>query len=241
MCHLQELFAKYKSKGLVVLGLNASDDKQIALQMLRENGATFPNLLDSSKPAVKVAYHDYQGKYGTVGVPLSYLIGRDGKVVDAWYGGAEMHSKAVATLKKAGGPLAEAIQQEWEATAQRSADAVTAAAQRLFQSLRTADYNHDWIGTGDWKHFPAKDVKYDANRDTLGWVRWVCRKFKVNPITDVRLGKIVAGQQGLPTIHYELHLKNGEILQGDLPFQADSRGKQWLGHEGLDWHLRGKK
>jgi glutathione peroxidase-family protein len=56
MCHLQELYTKYKSKGLVVLGFDASDDKKIALQLLRENGATFPNILDSSDAAQKVCF-----------------------------------------------------------------------------------------------------------------------------------------------------------------------------------------
>ena len=31
MCHLQELYAKYETHGLAVLGFNASDDKKIAL------------------------------------------------------------------------------------------------------------------------------------------------------------------------------------------------------------------
>ena len=35
MCHLQELYAKYKNKGLVVLGLDPADDKKIGLGLLR--------------------------------------------------------------------------------------------------------------------------------------------------------------------------------------------------------------
>jgi peroxiredoxin len=98
MCHLQQLHEQYKDKGLVILGANCADDKQIALDMLRENKATFPNVLDSSNAATKVLYRDYRGS----GVPLSYIIDREGNIVDAWYGGREQHERAEALLKRLG-------------------------------------------------------------------------------------------------------------------------------------------
>ena len=91
----------------------------------------------------------------------------------------------------------------------------------------------------DWKHFLPKGVAYTAG-NRRGWVGWVCKKFKTNPITDVRLGKVFASPDGSPTIPYELHLKDGEILRGDLPFRWDSEDRQWIGWEGLDWHLHKK-
>jgi peroxiredoxin/outer membrane lipoprotein-sorting protein len=108
MCHLQEFYAKYSDKGLVVLGFNASDDKKIALEMMRANGVTFPNILDSSDAAEKVCFQEYQ-RYGRSAVPMSYVIGRDGKILDAWYGYDKGEPRAVAALRKAGGELAEAI------------------------------------------------------------------------------------------------------------------------------------
>ena len=98
MCHLQELYTQCKDKGLVVLGLNAADDKKIALEFLAANGATFPTILDSSEAAEKVQFLDYRGS----GVPLNYVIGRDGKIVDAWYGYQQGHPRAKAALRKAG-------------------------------------------------------------------------------------------------------------------------------------------
>ncbi len=89
---------KYKDKGLVILGLNASDDKKIALELMRENGATFPNILDSSEAAEKVSFQDYRGS----GVPLNYIIDREGKIVDAWYGYETGHRRAKAALEKMG-------------------------------------------------------------------------------------------------------------------------------------------
>ena len=82
----------------MILGFNCSDDKQIALEFLRENSATFPNILDSSDAAKRVAFEDYKGS----GVPLNYILDREGKVVDAWLGYEEGHKRAIAALEKAG-------------------------------------------------------------------------------------------------------------------------------------------
>ena len=98
MCHLQTLYGKYGGKGLVILGFNCSDDRQIALEFLRENGATFPTILDSSQAAVTVGFTQFK----MTGVPLNYIIDPQGKVVDGWYGYEEGHGRALAALKKAG-------------------------------------------------------------------------------------------------------------------------------------------
>jgi peroxiredoxin len=101
MRHLQKLYEKYKDKDVVILGLNCADSKKIGLEFLRDNSVTFPNILDTSGAAVKVAFDDY--KMG--GVPLNYIIDREGKVVDAWYGYEEGHKRAIAALEKAGAKL----------------------------------------------------------------------------------------------------------------------------------------
>ncbi len=98
MCHLQQLHEKYKDKDMVILGFNSSDDKKIALEFLKENSATFPNILDSSDAAEMIAFRDYK----TGGVPLNYIIDKEGKVVDAWYGYEKGHKRALAALRKAG-------------------------------------------------------------------------------------------------------------------------------------------
>lgn len=96
MFHLQELHEKYSDKGLVILGFNCSDDKQIALDFLRENSATFPNILDSSDTARKTAFRDYRSS----GVPLNYVIDREGKIVDTWYGYG--HKRVFGMLEELG-------------------------------------------------------------------------------------------------------------------------------------------
>jgi peroxiredoxin len=96
MCHLQELYAKYKDQGLVVIGLDPADDKKIALEMLQENGVTFPNIIDDSDNARHVSARDYpMGAW-----PTSYLIDREGKIADAWCGYEEGHARVKAALEK---------------------------------------------------------------------------------------------------------------------------------------------
>jgi peroxiredoxin len=98
MCHLQELYQKHKDKEIVILGLNCADDKKIALEFMKENSATFPNVLDSSATAGSIYFDKYKGS----GVPLNYIIDGQGKVVDAWYGYEKGHKRALAALEKAG-------------------------------------------------------------------------------------------------------------------------------------------
>ncbi len=103
MRHLQTLHEKYAGKGLVILGFNCADDRKIALEFLHENGATFPMILDASEAARRLAYDRYKEN----GVPLNYIIDRQGKVVDTWYGYEEGHQRALAAVEKAGLRLEE--------------------------------------------------------------------------------------------------------------------------------------
>ena len=98
MCHLQELHVQYKDKGLVILGLNTADDRQIALDFMRANGATFPNILDSSDAGEKVAFQDYRNS----ACPTNYLIDREGKIIEGWCGYEAGHTRVKDALKKLG-------------------------------------------------------------------------------------------------------------------------------------------
>jgi peroxiredoxin/outer membrane lipoprotein-sorting protein len=102
---LQDLHLRYRDEGLVILGFNSADEKDIALDFIRETGTTFPMVLDSSEAAQKVSWKDYHCS----GVPVNYIIDRDGKVVDAWYGYGDGDDRAMKALKATGGELAEAV------------------------------------------------------------------------------------------------------------------------------------
>ncbi len=90
---------KHRSKGLVVLGVNTADDRKIALDYMKANGVTFPNILESSDAANR-AVAQYETLGGMSAVPMTYVIGRDGKVVAAWYGYEA--ARAQEGLKKLG-------------------------------------------------------------------------------------------------------------------------------------------
>jgi peroxiredoxin len=83
--HLEELSHRYREQGLVVLGFNCADDQAIATDLLRKNAVTFPVVLDTSNAALEVCFQDYQ-RSGMSAVPLHYMIDREGRVADAWYG-----------------------------------------------------------------------------------------------------------------------------------------------------------
>ncbi len=82
-----------------MLGVNPSDDRKIALDYLKENKVTFPNVLDSSEAAHK-AMMQYETLGGMSAVPMTYVIDREGKVLDAWYGYSPSHTREA--LKKLG-------------------------------------------------------------------------------------------------------------------------------------------
>jgi len=83
----------------MVLGINTADDRQIALDYLKDRGVTFPNILDTSEAANSIL-REYETLAGMSAVPMTYLIDRDGKVVEAWYG--YQGGRAEKALKKLG-------------------------------------------------------------------------------------------------------------------------------------------
>jgi peroxiredoxin/outer membrane lipoprotein-sorting protein len=92
---LQKLHTKYADKGLVVLGFNSADRKNIALDLLREHSLTVPSILDSSMAAVMTTT-----RYRANAVPTTYIIDRDGKIADAWVGYEKDDPRVAAGLKK---------------------------------------------------------------------------------------------------------------------------------------------
>ena len=62
-----------------------ADSRKIALDYLKENKVTFPIILDSSLAGVK-AMNQYLALPDLGGDPMTYVIGRDGKIMDGWFG-----------------------------------------------------------------------------------------------------------------------------------------------------------
>jgi hypothetical protein len=139
--------------------------------------------------------------------------------VDAWRYGSDW--KAV-------------VREEHVKDALAHPEVIRREAARLFEAIRHADYERGYL---DWKRFPSPDVEYRVHTNYPGWARWVCREFKRNPIASVELGAVFRNKDGLPTIAYKLTRADGEVLEGELPFEYLSMYGAWEGREGLDWHL----
>lgn len=114
---------------------------------------------------------------------------------------------------------------------------IIAAAKKLLNAIRTADYELHYDGS-KWRHFPSESCDYLVANNAPGWVKWVCKSFKDNPIKVIELGKVVKDSAGYPAVPYKLTLTNGEVLEGVLPFKYQALKQGWIGIKGLDWHLQ---
>lgn len=80
MPFMQALYEKYKSKGFEIIGLAAEgeESKNRVLEILKKQGATWPQHLDKANDAV-VSYH---ALFNINGYPTVWLLNQDGLVVD---------------------------------------------------------------------------------------------------------------------------------------------------------------
>lgn len=95
---LEKLYRKHKNKGLVVLGFDFADDRQIASDFLRQHSVTFPNIVDASEEAIKTGFIEYQAR----AAPVNYLIDRQGKIAAAWLGYDPNSTRVIDELAKLG-------------------------------------------------------------------------------------------------------------------------------------------
>jgi peroxiredoxin len=72
MPHLNRLHDKYRSAGLVLLGVNIDEDAQLGAATAGRWGLKFPVLLDTDKTVVR--------QYDLGSMPATVLIDRDGRV-----------------------------------------------------------------------------------------------------------------------------------------------------------------
>ncbi|HEX7320053.1 MAG TPA: TlpA disulfide reductase family protein [bacterium] len=101
---LERIYNRFKNKNFLVIGIDNDDDYEIAKRFLNENSITYPNVIDASPAAQDIQCKQYQTKAGRRASPMTYLIDRDGKVADAWYGSDKENDEKDITnkLKKLG-------------------------------------------------------------------------------------------------------------------------------------------
>ncbi|MBE7537864.1 MAG: redoxin domain-containing protein [Opitutaceae bacterium] len=102
MPHTQEVAAKYKDQGVVVLGSCTSDTRAAFERWVKANQEKYPDIVwshDKEERGPKRASFDL---YGVSGIPTQFIINRDGKIVDIVVGYMQGEAILDAALAKAG-------------------------------------------------------------------------------------------------------------------------------------------
>ena len=81
---------EFSSRGLVVIGVNTRETKEAARRYAKELGLTFALLLDRDGKI--------NALYGVVGLPTTFLIGRDGRAIGFAVGPREWDSRSGRAL-----------------------------------------------------------------------------------------------------------------------------------------------
>ena len=87
---LERLQREFSSRGLVVIGVNTRETKEAARRYAKELGLTFPLVLDRDGKI--------NALYGVVGLPTTFVIGRDGRAVGFAVGPREWESASARAL-----------------------------------------------------------------------------------------------------------------------------------------------
>jgi cytochrome c biogenesis protein CcmG/thiol:disulfide interchange protein DsbE len=89
---MERLYQEFRGKGLEIVGVNVKDKRSDALAFVKKLGVTYPIVLD---PDGQVGL-----LYGAFGMPLSYLIDRNGTVLARLFGPADWYSPGARALIK---------------------------------------------------------------------------------------------------------------------------------------------
>ena len=77
---LERAWERYREDGLVIVGVDYDDIRSDALEFARENGMSYPIVHDVKKQAVS--------DFGVIGVPETFVIDRQGRIVGRPIAGA---------------------------------------------------------------------------------------------------------------------------------------------------------
>jgi DsbE subfamily thiol:disulfide oxidoreductase len=89
---MERLYQEFRGKGLEIVGVNVKDKRSDALAFVKKLRVTYPIVLD---PDGQVGL-----LYGAFGMPLSYLIDRNGTVLARLFGPADWYSPEARALIK---------------------------------------------------------------------------------------------------------------------------------------------
>ncbi len=90
---LERLHREFAPQGFAVIGINAREGREAIRRYASELGLTFPLVLDRDGKI--------NALYGVVGLPTTFLVGRDGRAVALAVGPREWASPPARTLIQA--------------------------------------------------------------------------------------------------------------------------------------------
>jgi cytochrome c biogenesis protein CcmG/thiol:disulfide interchange protein DsbE len=76
---LEQVWRDYRSQGVVVLGIDTNDASNDAQQFVSAHGVTYPTVGGGGR---------VEGKYGLPGLPVTYVLNRQGRIVGGQIAGA---------------------------------------------------------------------------------------------------------------------------------------------------------
>ena len=88
---LKEVYAKYKDQNFELLGIAVNDDREKTLKAMKEDGVTWPQILNTGKVAMEA--------YGIAGIPEIILFAPDGKILARGLRGDELKAKVVEVME----------------------------------------------------------------------------------------------------------------------------------------------
>jgi cytochrome c biogenesis protein CcmG, thiol:disulfide interchange protein DsbE len=93
---LEQAWRRFRSRGLVVVGIDAQDFKGDARKFARDNGMSYPIVHDG--PGETLA------DYGVTGFPETFFVNRDGQLVGERVSGAVDEERLAANIELVLGP-----------------------------------------------------------------------------------------------------------------------------------------
>ncbi|MDR2095670.1 MAG: TlpA family protein disulfide reductase [Treponema sp.] len=87
MPSMEVLYKRYRDKGLEFLAVDIMEKKEQVSSFMKDFGLSFPAALDSSG--------DVSGMYGIRGIPTTFIIDRQGRIIVASVGGREWNTPAM--------------------------------------------------------------------------------------------------------------------------------------------------
>ena len=81
--HVDEVAAKYKAQGVVVIASCTGDDQEAFDRWIGENAAKYPNVVFGFDPLAKSPERASRKLYGVGGIPQQFVVGRDGTIAAA--------------------------------------------------------------------------------------------------------------------------------------------------------------